>query len=77
VLERSGCEDPRSGWAVVGIPDVGARGADSRKRNLWETTVTVEVSELLAILGLCLLIIGISNLNLKLFSIFLFPVVYP
>ena len=75
MLERSGCEDPRSGWVVVGIPDVGARGADSSKRNLWETTV--EVSELLAILGLCLLIIGISNLNLKLFSIFLFPVVYP
>jgi hypothetical protein len=73
MLERSGCEDLRSGWVVVGIPDVGARGADSSKRNLWETTV--EVSELLAILGLCLLIIGISNL--KLFSIFLFPVVYP
>ena len=44
MLERSGCEDPRSGWAVVGIPDVGALGADSRKRNLWETTSTVEVS---------------------------------
>jgi len=28
----------------VGIPDVGALGADSRKRNLWETTSTVEVS---------------------------------